>query len=137
MTNRIEKLCQEKNISLTQNRKIIAKVLSESKDHPDVDEVWKRASAINDNIGIATVYRTLKMFEEESIITKHEFGKNKAHYEVEDEDDHHDHLIDITSDEIKEFFNQELENMKEKIAREMGYELVGHKLELYCKPLKK
>lgn len=137
MPNTIEKLCAEKGITLTQNRKIIAKVLSEANDHPDVDEVWRRASAINDKIGIATVYRTLKTLEEASIITKHEFGKNKAHYEIEDEDDHHDHLVDITNGEIREFFSEELEKMKEKIAKDMGYELVDHKLELYCKPLKK
>ncbi len=137
MTKEIEKLCKERGISLTNNRKIIAKVLTESNDHPDVDEVWRRALKVNQNIGIATVYRTLKMLEEASIITKHEFGTNKAHYEIEDDDDHHDHLIDITNNEIHEFFNEELEKMKEKIAKKMGYELVGHKLELYCKPLKK
>lgn len=137
MTKEIEKLCKERGISLTSNRKIIAQVLTESSDHPDVDEVWRRALKINKNIGIATVYRTLKMLEEASIITKHEFGTNKAHYEIEDDDDHHDHLIDITNNEIHEFFNEELEKMKERIAKEMGYELVGHRLELYCKPLKK
>ncbi len=137
MTNRIEDLCKQKGITLTQNRKIIAKVLSESDDHPDVDEVWKRASLINGNIGIATVYRTLKMLEEASIITKHEFGTNKAHYEIEDEDDHHDHLVDIVNGDIKEFYSEELEKMKENIAKNMGYELIDHKLELYCKPLKK
>lgn len=137
MTSRIEKLCQEKGIKLTKSRQVIVQVLSGAKDHPDVEEVWKRASEIDSEVGIATVYRTLKLFEESGIITKHEFGKSKAHYEFEDEDDHHDHLIDLESDKIHEFFSEELEKMKEKVANEMGYELVDHKLELYCKPIKK
>lgn len=137
MTSRIEKLCQEKGIKLTKSRQVIAQVLSDAKDHPDVEEVWKRASEIDSEVGIATVYRCLKLFEESGIITKHEFGKNKAHYEFEDEDEHHDHLIDVESGEIHEFFNEKLEAIKEEVARELGYELVDHKLELYCKPIKK
>lgn len=137
MLNRIKKLCSDRGIKFTKSREIIAQVVSEANDHPDVDEVWRRASEIDKNIGIATVYRTLKLLEEAGIITRHEFGKNKAHYEFEDEDDHHDHLINVESGEIKEFFNEELEKLQEKIAKEMGYELVDHKLELYCRPLKK
>lgn len=139
MPSLIEKLCEEKNIKLTENRRVIARVISESSDHPDVDEVFRRASKINPKIGIATVYRAVKMFEEIGVIAKHDFGsKGRARYEkLEGEEDHHDHLIDITTDEVFEFFSEELEKLKEKIARDKGYELVGHKLELYCRPLKK
>lgn len=137
MLNRIKKLCSDRGIKFTKSREIIAQVISQSSDHPDVDEVWRRASEVDSNIGIATVYRTLKLFEEAGIITRHEFGKNKAHYEFEDEDEHHDHLINVENGEIKEFFSEELEKLKEKVAKDMGYELVDHKLELYCRPLKK
>ncbi len=136
MLNRIKKLCKNRGIKFTKSREVIAKVVSESNDHPDVDEVWRRASKIDPNIGIATVYRSLKLFEEAGIITRHEFGKNKAHYEFEDEDEHHDHLINVETGEIKEFFSEELEKMKEKVAKDMGFELVDHKLELYCRPIK-
>jgi Fur family ferric uptake transcriptional regulator len=138
MTSHIERLCKEKNISLTDNRKVIAKVISESEDHPDVEEVFRRASKVNPSIGIATVYRAVKMFEEAGVVERHDFGgKGKARYEVSTEDDHHDHLVDISTDEVHEFFSQELEDLQEKIARDMGYEIVGHKFELYCKPIKK
>ncbi len=142
MTSAIEKLCSEKNIKLTDNRRIVAKIISESHDHPDVEELYLRASKIKPNIGIATVYRALKMFEEEGIISKHDFskysalGKHKARYE-ELSDDHHDHLIDVNSGKVVEFFNEEIEKLKEKIARDLGYKLVDHKLELYAVPLKK
>src|SRR3989338_6954760 len=135
MSKRIEKLCEEKGVKLTENRKIIAKIISQSTDHPDVDEVLRRVNKINPKIGIATVYRTLRLMEEAGVIKKHEFGTNKAHYEIEEEDEHHDHLIDISTGKVYEFFNIELEELKEKIANKMGYELIGHKLELYCKPL--
>ena len=138
MPSQIERLCAEKNIKLTENRRIVARVISDSQDHPDVDELYRRASKINPKIGIATVYRAVKMFEESGVIARHDFGgKGKARYEKLEEDDHHDHLVDITSDEVIEFFNDELEKLKEKIAHDMGYELIGHKLELYCRPLKK
>lgn len=137
MMTQIEKLCEKKGLKLTENRRIIAKIVCESKDHPDVEEVLRRANKINPRIGIATVYRTLKILEEFDIIAKHEFGTNKAHYESSEEGEHHDHLIDVSTGKIHEFFNIELENLKEKIAKNMGYELVGHRLELYCKPLKK
>lgn len=136
--SQVEKLCQEKNIKLTENRRIVARVISESDDHPDVEEVYMRASAVNSKIGIATVYRSVKMLEECGVIAKHDFGgKGKARYEKIEEEDHHDHLVDISNDEVHEFFNQELEDLKDKIARDHGFELVGHRLELYCKPLKK
>ena len=130
-------MCEKRGIKLTENRKIIIRVINESKDHPNVDEVLRRSVKINPNIGIATVYRTLKLLEEASIITKHEFGTNKAHYEITQDDDHHDHLIDVSTGKIYEFFNIELEELKNKIAKNMGYELVGHRLELYCKPINK
>jgi len=138
MSSPIERLCAEKNIKLTENRRIIARVISESADHPDVEEVYRRASKINPKIGIATVYRAVNMFEELGVIAKHDFGgKGKARYEKLEGEDHHDHLIDITTDEVHEFFSEELEKLKDKIAQEKGFELVGHKLELYCRPLKK
>ncbi len=138
MPSLIEKLCAEKNIKLTENRRIVARVISDSADHPDVEELYRRASKINSNIGIATVYRAVNMFEELGMIAKHDFGgKGKARYEKLEGEDHHDHLIDISSNEVHEFFSDELEKLKEKIAREKGFELVGHKLELYCRPLRK
>ncbi len=138
MTSHIEKLCSDKNIKLTDNRRIVAKIIAESNDHPDVEELYHRASKIKSNIGIATVYRAVKMFEEEGIISKHDFGKGKqkARYE-ELSDEHHDHLIDINSGKVVEFFNEEIEKLKEKIARDLGYQLVDHKLELYAVPFKK
>ncbi|MBM3590067.1 MAG: transcriptional repressor [Alphaproteobacteria bacterium] len=138
MISQIEKLCLEKNIKLTENRKIIAKVISKSTDHPDVEEVYRRAQKINNNIGIATVYRTVKMFEEAGVITKHDFlNKGRARYEALENEDHHDHIVDITNDVVIEFFNEEIEKLKEKIAKQHGFELVGHKLELYCRPIAK
>lgn len=138
MASPIEKLCAEKNVKLTENRRLVARVIAESNDHPDVEEVYRRASKINPKIGIATVYRAVNMFEELGVIAKHDFGsKGRARYEKLEGEDHHDHLIDITTDEVHEFFSAELEKLKEKVAREHGFELVGHKLELYCRPLKK
>lgn len=141
MLSLIEKLCADKNIKLTENRRIVARIISESEDHPDVEELYHRASKIKPNIGIATVYRAVKMFEEESVIAKHDFSrdvggsKHKARYE-ELSEDHHDHLIDINSGKVVEFFNEEIEKLKEKIAKDLGYQLVDHKLELYAVPLK-
>ena len=134
----IEKLCEEKNIKLTENRKVIARVISNSSDHPDVEEVLKRATKANPKIGIATVYRAVKMFEEAGVITKHDFGsEGKARYEALEDDDHHDHLVDISTGKVHEFYNQELEDLQDKIAKEMGFEIVDHRLELYCRPIKK
>ena len=138
MPSPIEKLCEEKNIRLTENRRIVARVISDSHDHPDVEEVYRRASKINPKIGIATVYRAVKMFDELGVIAKHDFGgKGRARYEKLESDEHHDHLIDIITNEVHEFFSEELENLKEKIARDHGFELIGHKLELYCRPVRK
>jgi len=141
MPSIIEKLCANKNIKLTDNRRIVAKIISESNDHPDVEELYRRAVKIKPNIGIATVYRTVKIFEEDGVISKHDFsrdivGKHKSRYE-ELSEDHHDHLIDINSGKVIEFFNEEIEKLKEKIAYDLGYQMVDHKLELYGVPLKK
>ena len=126
----IEKKCLEKGVKLTDQRKIIAKVMSQSDDHPDVDELYKRVSKIESKISIATVYRTVKLFEESGILTKHEFKGRKARYEELNES-HHDHLIDVKSGEIIEFVDNEIEKLQKKIADKYGYELVDHKLELY------
>tara|TARA_B100000029_G_C17268716_1_gene849016 strand:+ start:403 stop:813 length:411 start_codon:yes stop_codon:yes gene_type:complete len=126
----IEKKCIEKGVKLTDQRKIIAKVMSESDDHPDVDELYKRVSKIESKISIATVYRTVKLFEESGILTKHEFKGGKARYE-ELSESHHDHLIDVKTGEIIEFVDDEIEKLQKKVADKYGYDLVDHKLELY------
>ena len=126
----IEQKCIDKGVKLTDQRKIIAKVMSESEDHPDVDELYRRVSKIDSKISIATVYRTVKLFEESGILTKHEFKGGKARYEELNES-HHDHLIDIKTGEIIEFVDDEIEKLQEKVAEKYGYKLVDHKLELY------
>ena len=134
--NVIEEKCKIKGVRLTDQRKIIAQVMSDSKekygskDHPDVDELHKRVSAIDNKISIATVYRTVKLFEESGILAKHEFKGGKARYEELNEG-HHDHMIDVKSGEIIEFVDDEIEKLQEKIADKYGYRLVDHKLELY------
>jgi len=130
MVETIEQKCIAKGVKLTEQRKIIAKVMSEANDHPDVDELYNRVSKIDSKISIATVYRTVKLFEETGILTKHEFKGDKARYEELNES-HHDHLIDIKSGEIIEFVDQEIENLQKKVAEKYGYNLVDHKLELY------
>ena len=136
MSEMIEKKCIEKGVKLTDQRKTIARVISESKetygesDHPDVDELYKRVSKIDSKISIATVYRTVKLFEESGILTKHEFKGGKARYEELNEG-HHDHLIDVKSGEIIEFVDNEIEMLQQKVAEKYGYTLVDHKLELY------
>ena len=136
MSETIEQICLKKGVKLTDQRKIIAKVLSESKevygesDHPDVDELYKRVSKLDSKISIATVYRTVKLFEEAGILEKHDFKGGKARYE-QSPDEHHDHLIDINSGEIIEFVNEEIEELQKKVAEKLGYKLVDHKLELY------
>ena len=132
----IEQKCLAKGVKLTEQRKIIAKIISESKveygesDHPDVDELYKRVSKVDPKISIATVYRTVKLFEEAGILTKHDFKGGKARYEAMIES-HHDHLIDIKTGEIIEFVDDEIEKLQKKVAEKYGYELVDHKLELY------
>ena len=130
MKDSIEQKCISKGVKLTDQRKIIAKVMSSSNDHPDVDELYKRVSKIDSKISIATVYRTVKLFEEFGILTKHEFKGGKARYEELNEG-HHDHLIDIKSGEIIEFVDDEIEKLQQKVAEKYGYTLVDHKLELY------
>ena len=132
MNETIEEKCLAKGVKLTEQRKIIAKVMSGSKDHPDVDELYKRVLNIDPKISIATVYRTIKLFAEEGIITKHGFKGGKARYE-ELLESHHDHLIDIKSGEIIEFVDDEIEKLQKKIAERFGYDLIDHKLELYGK----
>ena len=136
MSSTIEDKCIAKGVKLTEQRKIIAKVISESKelygesDHPDVDELYKRVSKIDSKISIATIYRTVKLLEESGILTKHDFKGGKARYEQINES-HHDHLIDIKTGEIIEFVDEEIEILQKKVADKYGYNLVDHKLELY------
>ena len=130
MKETIEQKCISKGVKLTEQRKIIAKVMSESSDHPDVDELYNRVSKLDSKISIATVYRTVKLFEEAGILAKHDFKGGKARYE-EMSESHHDHLIDIKTGEIIEFVNDEIEMLQKKVAEKYGYELVDHKLELY------
>ena len=130
MNDTIEEKCLAKGVKLTEQRKIIAKVMSNSKDHPDVDELYKRVLNVDPKISIATVYRTVKLFAEAGIVTKHGFKGEKARYE-ELSESHHDHLIDINTGEIIEFVDEEIEKLQEKIAEKFGYDLVDHKLELY------
>ena len=130
MKDLIEKKCIDKGVKLTDQRKIIAKIMSSSNDHPDVDELYKRVTKIDSKISIATVYRTVKLFEEVGILTKHEFKGGKARYEEVNEG-HHDHLIDIKSGEIIEFVDYEIEKLQKKVAEKYGYKLIDHKLELY------
>ena len=136
MSETIEQKCISKGLKLTDQRKVIAKVISNSKeaygesDHPDVDELYSRVSKIDPKISIATVYRTVKLFEEAGILTKHDFKGGKARYE-EVSESHHDHLIDIKTGEIIEFVDEEIEKLQEKVAEKYGYKLVDHKLELY------
>jgi len=130
MSDTIEQKCISKGVKLTEQRKIIAKIMSESDDHPDVDELYNRVSKIDRKISIATVYRTVKVFEEAGILAKHDFKGGKARYE-EMRESHHDHLIDVKTGEIIEFVDQEIEKLQKKVAEKYGYELVDHKLELY------
>ena len=130
MSETIEQKCIAKGVKLTDQRKTIAKIMSDSQDHPDVDELYKRASIIDSKISIATVYRTVKLFEEAGIVAKHDFKGGKARYE-ELHEGHHDHLIDIKTGEIIEFVDEEIEKLQQKVADKYGYKLVDHKLELY------
>jgi Fur family ferric uptake transcriptional regulator len=134
--NKIEEKCTQKGVRLTDQRKIIAKVMSTSNDHPDVDELHKRINKIDKKISIATVYRTVKLFEEAGIVEKHDFKGGKARYE-ESPEEHHDHLIDINSGEIIEFVDKDIEILQNKVAEKLGYKLVDHKLELYGAKVKK
>ena len=132
----IEGKCKQKGVRLTDQRKLIAKVMSESENHPDVDELHKKVGKFDSKISIATVYRTVKLFEEAGIVSKHDFKGNKSRYEPAHEE-HHDHLIDINSGEITEFVNEEIEKLQKQVAEKLGYRLVDHRLELYVSKIKK
>ena len=134
MTSKIEALCLEKGLKMTEQRRVIARTISDSDDHPDVEEIYRRAMERDSNISIATVYRTVRMFEEADIIEKHDFGDGRARYE-QASDDHHDHLINIRTGEVVEFHNEKIELLQEEIAKSLGYKLVDHRLELYAVPL--
>ena len=136
MSSDIENKCIQKGIRLTDQRKLVAKVMSDSLDHPDVDELHKRVSKLDPKISIATVYRTVKLFEEAGVVAKHDFKGNKARYEQAPHD-HHDHLIDINTGEITEFVDEDIEKLQKKVAEKLGYKLVDHRLELYASKIKK
>lgn len=132
--SRIEELCAAKGMKMTGQRRVIARVLSEANDHPDVEEVYRRAARIDPHISIATVYRTVRLFEEAAILERHDFGDGRSRYE-EVGSEHHDHLIDLQSNRVIEFRSPEIEALQRQIAEQYGYRLVGHRLELYGVPL--
>ena len=134
-TSAIESLCAEKGMRMTDQRRVIARILSDSDDHPDVEEVYRRASAVDYRISISTVYRTVKLFEDAGILEKHDFRDGRARYEPTP-DEHHDHLIDLRSGRVIEFRNEDIEKLQRIVARELGFDLVDHRLELYGVPLK-
>jgi Fur family ferric uptake transcriptional regulator len=134
MPSNLEKKCIEKGLKMTGQRRTIARVLGESQDHPDVEMLYQRAVKVDAKISIATVYRTVKLLQEAGIIERHDFGDGRSRYEEMGEE-HHDHLIDLKSGKVVEFTNEEIEKLQERIARELGYKLVDHRLELYCVPL--
>jgi len=135
LQERLEDLCAAKGLKLTPQRRVIARVLSESADHPDVEEVYHRAAAIDSRISLATVYRAVRLFEEEGILERHDFGDGKARYE-ESPSQHHDHLINLKTGEVIEFQDEEIEEIQKRIAARLGYQLTGHRLELFGLPLK-
>jgi Fur family ferric uptake transcriptional regulator len=134
MISRIEKLCNDRGLKMTDQRRVIARVLSDAQDHPDVEQVYRRATAIDPRISISTVYRTVKLFEEASILDRHDFRDGRARYE-EVPEHHHDHLIDVQSGHVIEFNNEEIEKLQHAVAEKLGYRLIGHRLELYGVPL--
>ena len=134
MSSTLEKKCEEKGLKMTGQRRVIARALSESADHPDVEMLYSRASAIDSGISIATVYRTVRLFEEAGIIEKHDFGDGRSRYE-EAQDDHHDHLINLRTGEVIEFVDAEIEKLQEAIAKRLGFRLIDHRLELFAVPL--
>ncbi len=132
--DRIENICTEKGMRMTDQRRVVARVLSESHDHPDVEELYRRAHALDPHISIATVYRTVRLFEEAGIISRHDFRDGRSRYE-EAPETHHDHLIDMKTGKVIEFVDPDIEELQERIARKLGYKLVDHRLELYGTPL--
>ena len=136
--SRIAKMCVEKGLKMTEPRKVIARVLSDATDHPDVEALHRRVRDLDPSISIATVYRTMKLYEDTNIVSKRDFGDGRARYEeIQGDEDHHHHLIDVRTGEVIEFYNEELESLKVKIANELGYELVDHHLELFGSPISK
>ncbi len=133
MTSRLEQLCHDKGLKMTDQRRVIARVLSEAADHPDVEAVHRRASEIDPKISIATVYRTVRLFQEANILERHDFGDGRARYE-EVPSEHHDHLIDLQTGRVIEFRNEEIEALQREVAARLGYRLVDHRLELYAVP---
>jgi len=133
MPTRLEELCVQKGLKMTEQRRVISRVLSEATDHPDVEQVYRRAVEIDPRISIATVYRTVRLFEEANVIERLDFGDGRSRFE-ENREEHHHHLIDLQSGEVIEFVNEEIERLKVRIARDLGYELIGHRLELYGIP---
>jgi Fur family ferric uptake transcriptional regulator len=131
MTSQLERLCVERRLKMTDQRRVIARVLSDSSDHPDVEQVHNRATKVDPRISIATVYRTVKLFEEANILDRHDFGDGRARYE-EAPEQHHDHLIDVNSGEVIEFCDAEIERLQRQAAARLGYRLVGHRLELFA-----
>ena len=131
--SRLENLCIKRGMKMTGQRRVIARVLSDADDHPDVEELYKRSSQVDNNISIATVYRTVRLFEEAGLLDRHDFGDGRARYE-EASSEHHDHLIDVKSGKVIEFHDEEIENLQHKIASKLGYKLVGHRMELYGAP---
>lgn len=136
ITRTLEELCAERGLRMTDQRRTIARILQDSTDHPDVEELYKRSSSVDPRISIATVYRTVKLFEDAGIIERHDFREGRARYETVPEE-HHDHLIDLKTGQVIEFRSAEIEALQEKIAREHGFKLVDHRLELYGIPLTK
>lgn len=134
MPSRLERLCIEKGLKMTEQRRVIARVLSEATDHPHVEQVYRRATEIDPRISIATVYRTVRLFEEARILERHDFGDGRARYE-EAPEEHHDHLIDVQSGKVVEFQNEQIEALQRKVAKQLGYELVDHRLELFGVPI--
>jgi Fur family ferric uptake transcriptional regulator len=134
MPSRLEQLCIDKGLKMTEQRRTIARVLSEAADHPDVEAVHRRAVVLDPKISIATVYRTVRLFEEANILARHDFGDGRARYE-EATSDHHDHLIDMQTGRVIEFRNEEIEKLQRQVAERLGYRLVGHRLELFAVPL--
>jgi Fur family ferric uptake transcriptional regulator len=133
--SRIERICYDKGLKMTEQRRVIARVLSDAHDHPDVEEVHRRAHALDPRISIATVYRTVRLFEEANIIERHEFRDGRARYEEVDANHHHHHLINLKTGEVIEFESEQLEKLKRKICRDLGFEMVGERLELYGVPI--
>jgi Fur family ferric uptake transcriptional regulator len=136
MPSRLEKRCIERGLKMTEQRRVIARVLSDSSDHPDVEQLYRRVTSIDPRISIATVYRTVRLFEEADILEKHDFGDGRARYE-EAPEEHHDHLIDVQSGKVIEFTDPQIEELQRMIAQRLGYKLVDHRLELYAVPLKR